>query len=137
MEFGHTCWTRRSPNYPDHSEYMEILPDVGRIVFSAVIGTDPIRNVPIAMAYRESGPGKIKTQLRPDCQWIDNTYQIDGNVVIWNHSGSKDWPWILIPCDQLPSWFSELKRRALIRMDERQHLAAQQKDSQQAAQCPP
>jgi hypothetical protein len=92
MKLGHTCWTRRSPTYPDHSEYMEIIPDVGRIVCSAVICTDRIKNVPMAMAYSESVTGKIKTQLRPDCQWVDNTYRIEGNVAIWNHSGSRDWP---------------------------------------------
>ena len=112
---------------------MEILPDVGRIVCSAVISIDPLWNVPMAMAYRESGPGKINTQLRPDYEWIDNTYRIDGDMAIWNHSGSKDWPWFAVPCDQFPSWFAELKQKALIRMDEREELAAQKKETQQNA----
>jgi len=112
---------------------MEILPDVGRIVCSAVIDVEPVRNVPMAMVYQESGPGQIKTQLRPDSQWIDNTYRIDGDVAIWNHSGSKDWPWVSLHCDDLPSWFAELKRKALVRMDEREQLAALKKDTQQDA----
>ena len=112
---------------------MEILPDVGRIVCSALIAIDPIRNVPIAMAYRESGPGKIETQLRPDCQWEDNSYRIEGDVAIWNHSGSEDWPWIAIPCEQLPSWFPDMKRRSLIRMDERLQQATHEKETQQDA----
>lgn len=128
MAFGHTSWTRKSPTFPDQSEFMEILPDVGRIVCSAVIDTDPIRNVPIAMKYRESGPGIIKTQLRPDSQWEDHTYRIEGDLAIWSHSVSKDETWISIRCDELPSWFTEMKRRALIRMDECEDLVALEQD---------
>ena len=51
------------------------------------------------------------------CQRVDNTYRLVENVAIWNHSGYKDWPWISLPCDELPSWFAELKSNDLIRMD--------------------
>lgn len=112
---------------------MEIFPDVGRIVCSTVIDIDPIRNVPIAMSYRESGTGKIETRLRPGGQWDEHTYRIEGDVAIWSHSGSRDWPWVAIPCDQLPSWFAELKRRALIRMDERDERSTPDNDPRQNA----
>jgi hypothetical protein len=132
MHFKHTCWTRNSISFPDHSEFMEILPDVGRIVCSAVISIDPLRRVPIAMAYRECGAGQVKTQLRPDSQWTDNTCRLEGDVAIWNHAGGKEWPWIAIPCDQLPPWFLELRQKALKRMDERQAIAEEKEETQQA-----
>lgn len=110
---------------------MEILPDVGRIVCSAVLSTEPMRNVPVAMAYRECEHGHVQTQLRPDSQWTDNTYRIEGDIAIWNHAGGKEWPWIAISCDRLPSWFSELQHKAQQRMDERQATAAEIEETQQ------
>ncbi len=133
MKLGHTSWTRTSPTYPDHSEFMEILPDVGRIICSTVICFDTIKNWPMAMAYLECGPGHIKTQLKPGDDWVDHKYRFEDDVMIWNHAGGADWPWISIPCDELPSWFAELKRKALIRMDEREQLAALKRDTQQDA----
>jgi len=110
---------------------MEIIPDVGRIVCSTVISIDPIRTVPIAMAYRECGPGQLKTQLRPGSQWTDHTYRFEGDMSVWTHAGGKQMPWIAIPCDQLPSWFPELQQKAQNRMNERQAIAAEKKEPQQ------
>jgi hypothetical protein len=132
MAFEHTCWIRESPNFPDHSEFMEILPEAGRIVCSTVLSIDPIRNAPIAMAYRECAPGQLETQFRPDSQWTDNTYRLEGDVAIWNHAGGKEWPWVAISCDQLPPWFLELRQKALKRMDERQAIAEEKEETQQA-----
>ena len=39
MPLTHTCWTRESSTFPGHSEYMEILPGVGRMIVAAVILT--------------------------------------------------------------------------------------------------
>ena len=104
---------------------MEILPDVGRIVCTTVHCVDPIRIATIAMAYRECAAGHIETQLRPDCDWVDNTYKVEGNVIVWNHAGGKEWPWMAIPCDQLPSWFSDMQKKAQKRMDERLAVASE------------
>ena len=115
---------------------MEIFPDVGRIVCSAVISIDPIRTVPMAMAYRERGPGKLKTQLGPGSQWTDNTYRFEGDVAIWTHAGGKEWSWIAIPCNQLPNWFLEFQEKAQKRMDEREATASGTKETQQGGGQP-
>ena len=132
MPFAHTCWVRDSPTFPGHPEYMEIHTDVGRIICSAVVSIDPIRIVPMGMAYRECEPGYIKTQLRPGDDWVDHTYRFEDDLAIWNHAGGMDWAWIAIPCNQFPSRFSELQQRAQKRMDERQAAASENEETQQA-----
>lgn len=114
------CCTRRSPAFPEHSEYIEVLPGELRIVCSAVVSVEPLRHAPIVMAYADVGPGHITIRLRPADPPRDYHYRIGDDDVLWfgNDPGAER-PWTLIAREELPGWFHAFREKARERMDER------------------
>jgi hypothetical protein len=125
----HSYWQRVSPDHPVVPEYMEVLPDLGRMVSAAVIQDDPIRYLPIAVDYEVFGSGSIKTRLSPDSSWHHTTIRIEENTFYWTHAG-REWPWEQITKDELPEWFPDFSTKALRRMEERATKAQQASDGQ-------
>jgi hypothetical protein len=127
MPLTHTIWTRKSPTFPEHAEYMEILPHAGVIMCANVASVDPVRHYPMALYYVEVRDGLIRTRLSPDRPWKEDTYRIERDLIVWNHDGKKEWPWKMISQDQLPEWYAAFVEKAQARMNER---AAAIRDSQ-------
>jgi hypothetical protein len=132
MPLTHTTWTRKSPSFPEHAEYMEIIPEVRRIVCANVDVGDPVRYFPLAMYYVDVRDGLIRTQTRPDEPWKDNTYRMEGDLIIWNHDGEKEWPWKMISRDQLPLWFESFVEKAQARLNERTAAIRESKSKAQS-----
>jgi len=132
MQLTHTGWTRRCPEFPKYAEYIEILPEVGRIICAHVAGctpglsTSPLRYVeegsPIEyfampLSYVEVEDGLIRTQIYPWNKGTDHRYLIKENVLYWDDK--MDAPWESLSADQFPSWYQAFKEQTQAWMDKK------------------
>ena len=126
MPLSHRIWRRDFPGFPGMPEYMEIFPECDRIVVISPLQKDHTRYVAIVMAYEEPEPGSVRTRVRPEFDWSECTYRMEGETINWTWSG-KEWPWEPISDEELPGWFRGFDTRARQRFDEREAAAAVRK----------
>ena len=105
-----------SPNFPGDPEFMEIVPERGRILSSAVVRELPSGRAPIAVMYQDAGEGSVRVRLRPNEPWRIHSYRIEGEFILWNHGG-QDYRWDRIRQSELPDWWSDFRARVWARMD--------------------
>lgn len=123
MPLTHTCWTRESSTFPGHSEYMEILPGVGRMIVAAVIGIDPARYGRVAVFYRDVQDGVVQMRDSSRAEWKEHRFRLEGSLIVWDHGAGWGPAWSLIPSDELPSWFPSFQAKAQAWLDERGNSA--------------
>lgn len=102
---------------------MEIFPECARIVCPTPVQGEPVRYVPMVMAYEELEPGRLRIRLRPGTDWRECTYRLEEGIIYWRWGG-KEWPWEPISEEELPGWYRAFETRARQLFDERGAAAA-------------
>ncbi len=108
---------RRSPRFPDKEEYMEIVPEVGRILASAVVPEFKSGIAPIALEYIDTCEGEVLMRLRPNNGWNSHKYIYRENSMIWTSSEVAAQSWWIIRAQDMQEWWEDFKERAWEQMD--------------------
>jgi hypothetical protein len=103
-----------------------ILTGTGRIVSSAVINDEPLRNAPIAAWYRDVAPGEVEVRLRLTEDSRKLVYRIEEDAMWWRHTDGVDYPWKAVDpaMTLLPEWWQALLTCANERMNRWEREAA-------------
>ena len=92
-------WTRESPGYPPHPDYMWVDPERGRIVSFVAYAKTKLVHLQIRNWFAETPAGRARVSLKPDQDWTEHGFRFEGNRLIWTVL-DKEQPWIHLPRDQ-------------------------------------
>lgn len=110
---------RNSPRFPDKEEYMEIVPEVGRILASAVVPELKSGIAAIALEYRDKSEGEVLIRYRPNHDWNTHKYTYHGDFMMWTYGDNDAQTWKIIRAQDMPHWWEEFKERAWELMERR------------------